>query len=120
MPPPGDLKEEAFPGYSAPFIRRPPELSSGDEAVPAREAAIGVFGLRPHWAKDTKLSKSTYNGRSETVAVKPSFRDAWRKAHHCIVPAEAFYEQDWRSGKHLPTRIARADGAPRGLPAAPA
>ena len=117
--PPGadsaDLKTDVYPGYAAAFIRRPPELSSGDEAVSAREACVGRFGLLPHWAKDDKLCKSTYNARSETVAAKPAFRDAWRKAQHCVTPAEAFYEPDWRTGKHVPTRIERADGEPLGI-----
>ncbi len=111
----GELKPEAYPGYKAPFIRRPPELSSGDEAVPQREAVVGLFGLLPLWAKDTKLSRSTYNARSETVATKPSFREAWKRGQHCIVPAAAIYEPDWRSGKHIPTRISRADGNPMGI-----
>jgi len=107
--------DDVFPGYAAPFIRRPREADSGDEAVPAREARVGVFGLLPYWARDEKLTKSTYNARSETVAEKPSFRDAWRESRHCIVPAWAIYEPDWRSGKHVPTRISRADGRPMGL-----
>ena len=110
-----ELKRDVFPGHAAPFVRRPREWGCGDEAVPPREAVIGLFGLLPHWAKDEKLTRSTYNARSETVSVKPSFRDAWKKAQHCIIPAEAFYEPDWRSGKHVPTRIARADGRPHGI-----
>jgi putative SOS response-associated peptidase YedK len=35
------------------------------------------------------------------------FRDAWKKAQHCIIPAEAIYEPDWRSGKAIATRICR-------------
>lgn len=57
----------------------------------------------------------TYNARTETVAEKPSFRDAWKKAHHCIIPAEAIFEPDWRSGKAVPTRVSRADGEPMGI-----
>lgn len=110
-----DIKPDVFPGYSAPFIRRPPERESGDDAVPDREALVGLFGLLPHWAKDEKLTKSTYNARSETVAVKPAFRDAWRRSQHCIIPAEAFWEPDWRSGKNVWTRIARADSKPMGI-----
>ena len=53
--------------------------------------------------------------RSETAATLPSFRDAWRKCHRCIIPAEAIYEPDWRSGKAVPTRITRADGEPMGI-----
>ena len=69
----------------------------------------------PHWAKDPSLAKKTYNARSETVATKPSYRDAWRLGRRCIIPAEAFYEPDWRTGRAVPTRIARADGRPMGI-----
>lgn len=103
-----------FPGYIAPFIRRPREYDAGDDAVPHREVLLGRFGLLPHWATDEKLAKSTYNARSETVAVKPAFRDAWKRSQHCIVPMEAFWEPDWRSGKNVWTRIGRSDGQPLG------
>jgi len=72
--------------------------------------STGSFGLLPHWAKDEKLARHTYNCRSETASEKPSFRAAWRQAKHCVVPAEAIYEPDWRSGKSVPTRITRRDG----------
>lgn len=97
---------DAWPGTPAPFIR------NGDAG---REARLGAFGLIPRWAKDSKITRSTYNARSETVGTKPSFRDAWRKAQHCIIPATAFYEPDWRSGKAQPARISRADGRPLGI-----
>ena len=87
----------------------------GDEAVPAREAMSGLFGLIPHWATDATLGRRTYNARSETVAAKPSFRDAWKHEQHCIIPADAIFEPDWRSGKAIPTRISRADGEPMGI-----
>ena len=109
------LRQDIWPGYESAFIRRPRESDSGDEAVPDREAVRGLFGLVPHWSKDLKLAKRTYNARSETVAEKPSFRDAWRWGKHCIIPAAAIYEPDWRSGKAVPTRIARADGALMGI-----
>jgi putative SOS response-associated peptidase YedK len=114
--PPADLgKHDLWPGYVGSFIRRHPHDDVGDEAVPEREALNGLFGLVPHWSQDTKITRHTYNARSETVAEKPSFRDAWRKAQHCIIPAEAFFEPDWRSGKAVATRIARADGEPMGI-----
>jgi putative SOS response-associated peptidase YedK len=106
---------DIWPGLPAPFIRLHPHAEVGDETVPQREALKGLFGLVPHWSQDTKISKRTYNARSETVAEKPSFRDAWRKQQHCVIPAEAFFESDWRSGKAVPTRICRADGEPLGI-----
>lgn len=109
------FKDHSWPGYLSPFIRKHEHADVGDDAVPFRELMTGSFGLIPHWSKDDKIAKRTYNARSETVDTKPSFRDAWRLARHCIIPAEAIYEPDWRSGKAQATRIIRADGKPMGI-----
>lgn len=109
------LKPSLWPGYHGPFIRKHECSDVGDEAVPFREALLGSFGMIPHWAKDATIARRTYNARSETVHEKPSYRDAWRLARHCIIPAEAIFEPDWRSGKAIPTRITRADGNPLGI-----
>jgi hypothetical protein len=61
------------------------------------------------------MTRSTYNARSETAMEKPSFRDAWRRGQHCIIPAEALFEPDWRSGRAVAARIGSADGAPLGV-----
>ena len=106
---------DVWPTYAALFIRRPAEADAGDEAVPEREALAGQFGLVPHWAKDEKFGRRTFNARSETAPTLPSFRDAWRKGHRCIIPAEAIYEPDWRSGKAVPTRITRTDSELMGI-----
>lgn len=113
---PGDWdRPDMWPGYAGPFIRRPPEAGAGDDAVPPLQVEVGNFGLIPHWAKDDGIAKRTYNARSETVAEKPAFRDAWKRAQHCIIPAVAIYEPDWRSGRAVPTRISRTDGLPMGI-----
>ena len=109
------VKVDMWPGYLGGFIRAHPQAGVGDEAVPPTEHLPGLFGLVPHWAESTKLTKSTFNARAETAAEKPSFRDAWRKAQHCIIPAEAIYEPDWRSGKAIPTRISSTNGSPLGI-----
>jgi putative SOS response-associated peptidase YedK len=109
------LKTSLWPGYHGPFVRKHEFADVGDEAVPFRELLVGSFGLIPHWSKDATIARRTYNARSETVHEKPSYRDAWRLARHCIIPAEAIYEPDWRSGKAVPTRITRADGKPMGI-----
>lgn len=112
---PPDLKASLWPGYFGPFLRKHEFAEVGDVAVPLRELLVGSFGLIPHWAKDSTIARNTYNARSETVHEKPSYRDAWQLARHCIIPAEAIYEPDWRSGRAVPTRIARADGKPMGI-----
>jgi putative SOS response-associated peptidase YedK len=101
-----DAKTDIWPGYRGLLIR---------PARPGREAISGSFGLIPHWASDNKIARHTYNARTETVASKPSFREAWKKGQHCIIPAAAIYEPDWRSGKAIPTRIYRSDGHPMGI-----
>jgi putative SOS response-associated peptidase YedK len=108
-------KLDLWPGYVGSFIRSHPHSDVGDDAVPLSEALTGMFGLVPHWATDTKIARSTYNARTETVAEKPSFREAWKRSQHCIIPADAIYEPDWRSGKAVATRIERVDGEPMGI-----
>ena len=109
------LKADMWPGYLGSFIRSNPPANAGEEAVPGSEHLPGLFGLIPHWATDIKIVKSTFNARAETAAVKPSFRNAWHKSQHCIIPAEAIYEPDWRSGRAVATRISAKDGSPLGI-----
>ncbi len=108
-------RRDVWPGYLSTFIRRHENADVGDDAVPPREALLGSFGLIPHWAKDNKIARHTYNARTETVAEKPSFRDAWKRAQHCVIPVQSFFEPDWRSGKAVPTRIALANDEPMGV-----
>ena len=104
-----------YPTQFAPIIRRPPERESGDEAVPDFEVIDARFGLLPGFATEVKYGTRTYNARSETVAQLASFKNAWAKARHCIVPCEAIYEPDWRTGTHIPTRFTAADGGTLGV-----
>lgn len=99
-------QEHCFPGREAPF------LSNFDPGV----WLPGVFGLLPGWA-DPALARRTYNARSETVAEKRSFRNAWRNRQLAIVPVEAFFEPNYSLGRPVRWSIARADGLPFGLAA---
>ena len=114
-PPSEPGKWDLWPGYIGSFIRRHPHADVDDDAVPIAEALNGLFGLVPHWSQDTKVTRSTYNARSETVAEKPSFREAWKRGQRCIIPADAIFEPDWRSGKAVPAKITRLDGEPLGI-----
>lgn len=108
-------KLDLWPGYHGPFVRRADPVDIDAHSPVSGEVLTGSFGLVPFWSKDTKIAKRTYNARSETVAEKPSFRNAWRNAKHCIIPAAAIYEPDWRSGKAVATRIVRAEGELMGI-----
>ena len=114
--PPIDMgKQDVWPCYPATFIRRPREADVGDEAAPEREAIPSLFGLIPHCVTDTNICRQASDSRTETVVAKPSFRDAWKNALHCVIPVDAFFEPDWRSGKAVPTRISCANGEPKGF-----
>jgi putative SOS response-associated peptidase YedK len=55
------------------------------------------WGLIPFWAKDPSIGYKMINARAETVAEKPSYRNAF-KSRRCLVPSTGFYE--WkREGK---------------------
>ncbi|MBW2150347.1 MAG: SOS response-associated peptidase [Deltaproteobacteria bacterium] len=47
----------------------------------------------PFWAKTPSGASKQINARLETVAVKPSFRSAFRY-RRCLIPAEGFFEWD--------------------------
>lgn len=53
-----------------------------------REMRFFKWGLVPAWAKDTSMGARLINARSETVAEKPAFRQAF-KQRRCIIPAAA-------------------------------
>ena len=46
---------------------------------------------------------------------KASYKQPWARGQRCIIPAEAFFEPNWESGRHVPWRFTRADGEPWGL-----
>lgn len=58
-----------------------------------RDVEIFRWGLVPGWAKDPAIGYKMINARAETLAEKPSFRNAFAK-RRCLIPASGFYE--WR------------------------
>jgi len=74
------------------------------DAQGARHAATVRWGLLPRWAKDPKLAAKMNNARAETVAEKPSFREAYRR-RRCLLPASGFYEWHAEGGRKQPWYI---------------
>ncbi len=77
----------------------------------ARGLEFVSWGLVPKWAKDTSIAGRLINARSETVAVKPSFREALRK-RRCLVPADGFYEWKAAGKSKLPFHFSMKDESP--------
>lgn len=50
------------------------------------------WGFVPSFAGDDQNAAKMKNARSETVAEKPTFKDAWLKRRRCLIPANGFYE----------------------------
>lgn len=88
-------------------LRRHPETG-------ARHLDVLRWGLVPRWAKDPTVGSRMINARSESLAERPAFRDAFAR-RRCLVTADGFYE--WRAeGKaKQPFAVAMADGAPMPL-----
>ena len=101
---------DVFPRYAGPFIR-----AARDSTDYHRELVVGQWALVPWFAKAAKLPYLTCNARSEEMATKASYKLPWARAQRCIIPAQAFFEPNWESGKHVPWRFERADGAPWSL-----
>ncbi|HNC99847.1 MAG TPA: SOS response-associated peptidase, partial [Myxococcota bacterium] len=59
------------PGTDIAAIRQSPE---GERVL-----HLLRWGLVPHWAKDPSIGNRLNNARGESVAEKPSFRDAFRR-----------------------------------------
>ncbi len=74
------------------------------DAEGVRSAVTVRWGLLPRWAKDTKLAAKMNNARAETVAEKPSFREAYRR-RRCLMPASGFYEWHAEGGRKQPWYI---------------
>ena len=94
-----------------PEAKRPDEKRT-DTATSERLLMTFRWGLVPWWSKDAKSGSRLFNARSETVATKASFREAFRE-RRIIVPADGFYE--WHTtttGRKQPHYFTRADGAP--------
>ena len=69
------------------------------------------WGLVPFWADDTSIGNRMINARAETIATKPSFRNAFRK-RRCLILADGFFEWKGKKGRKQPLFITLPDNQP--------
>lgn len=107
---------ELYPLATGPFLR------AGADGT--RELLLGQWGMippdsdtripmsRPRGPGDKPRRISTVNARQESLASRPTYREAWTHGQRCIVPARLFFEPCWESGRNVWWRFLRADGQP--------
>lgn len=79
------------------------DCATGDNLSPGQQIAVLLrredqnhlvnfrWGLIPSWSRDPSIGNRMFNARAETIAEKPSFREAFQK-RRCLIPADGFYE----------------------------
>lgn len=117
---PGEVLAAALELESVPEIEPRYNIAPSQE-VPivradagGRELARVRWGLIPGWAKERAIGNRLINARGETVAEKPSFRDAFRK-RRCLIPADGFFEWQKLPGGKQPFVLRRRGGGPIAL-----
>lgn len=85
-----------------------------EDSEQTRELVMLRWGLIPPWAKDRAIGNRMINARAETVAEKPSYRDAF-KHRRCVVLADGFYEWRREGDVKTPYFISLASGEPFAL-----
>jgi len=73
--------------------------------------AAYLWGLIPFWAKDPSIGAKLINARVETLAQKPSFKNAFA-GRRCLIPADGFYEWKKEDGKKVPYSFFMKSGEP--------
>ncbi|MDA1028597.1 MAG: SOS response-associated peptidase [Bacteroidetes bacterium] len=91
------------PGQFLPGIR----LSQNGK----QEWAAFRWGLIPSWAKPDKIPDLTFNARSETVADKPTFREAYKR-RRCVIPISGYYEWMGQKGAKQPFYFHNTESIP--------
>lgn len=94
------------PTQEAPIVRRMPT---------GRQISMIRWGLIPSWSPGPRngapIGSGHINARAETVAKKPTFRDAMR-SRRCLVLADGFYEWRTEGGEKQPMLFEMKDSAP--------
>ncbi len=85
-----------------------------DERNVTNRLARFRWGLVPSWAKDPSVGNRMINARAESVAERPSFKEAFRD-RRCLVVADGFYEWQKTGRTKTPFFVRLKSGRPFGM-----
>jgi putative SOS response-associated peptidase YedK len=99
--------QEAFP-----WAMIPDDLTPRYNIAPSQPVAVipntgdltvsmYKWGLIPSWSKDSAIGDRMINARAESLAEKPSFRNAYRR-RRCLILADGFYE--WKQNPGMKSK----------------
>jgi len=104
-----DLLPELMPRYN---IAPTQSVAALRVAAEGRRSLVMLhWGLVPHWAKERAIGNRMINARSETLAEKPAYRDAFRR-RRCLVLADGWYEWQAAPGGKQPWFVRLRDPRP--------
>jgi putative SOS response-associated peptidase YedK len=104
--PPEQLAEDFAPRYNIAPLQEHWIVRGWREE---REAIRASWGLVNSWKTHNKQASWQVNARSETVAERPAYREAYQ-SRRCIVPADGFYEGARPGRRQPPYYVRSADG----------
>ena len=96
IPMPISVREEIVLGYNiAPTQMIPVLTADSSNGNGGRKWLAARWGMIGPWVKDASDISSkfaTFNARSETIAEKATFRNAWNRGQRCLIPGVGYYE----------------------------
>ncbi len=86
-----ELGLDELPVLAARYNIAPTQAAPIVTSAEPRKATLAQWGLIPHWAPDASMGGRLINARADSLAEKPTFREAFTR-RRCLVIADGFYE----------------------------
>jgi len=93
-----------------PGLRIPAVIRRGDENA----LVLYQWGLIPAWCNDPSIGARLFNARAETIAERPSFKNAF-VSRRCLIPADGFFEWKKEGNRKIPYYFFLKSGRPMGF-----
>lgn len=110
---PEGYREVAVGPYNTGLVLR--AAAPGSDGIEALMAQWGMIAPGSRTRRPESRAILTNNARAETIATRPTYRDAWRRGQRCLIPCAWYQEPNWETGKNIWWRMTRADGTPWAL-----